>query len=306
MLRRLFRRPLPARNEPAPQLSVSEALLSSRPSDVLMRWASEGRLGEMLPDLDALRGTSQLPAHRDDAFVHTLKVVDAIAPTPVRRWAALLHDIGKGPTFISTPEGRSRFFEHDRIGAAMVPEIMSAAGASPDLVGPVTRLVGLHMRPISYSREWTDAAVRRLAEEAEEGGGSEGWDDLMALARADLNGYLPEPIARGVWVLDSLEARRRAILEAELHGRLKAAFEPTSPLDGNEILALTGRDPGPWVGGVKEELRQRVASGELAPEDKDQASRLALDWLRARDQGSGVRDQGLPTTPDGPPLRSYP
>src|SRR4051794_31747866 len=91
---------------------VSDALLSERPSDLFMRWANEGNLRRILPDLDALRGISQLPAHRDDAFVHTLKVVDAIAPSPVRRWAALLHDIGKGPTFIETPEGRSRFFEH--------------------------------------------------------------------------------------------------------------------------------------------------------------------------------------------------
>src|SRR5438874_3701678 len=181
-----------------PEPSLREALLSQRPSDTFMRWALSGRLQEVLPDLAALRGVSQLPAHRDDAFIHTLKVVDAIAPTPVRRWAALLHDIGKGPTFIETPEGRSRFFEHDRIGAVMVPEIMEAAGADPGLTDPVIRLVRLHMRPISYTPEWTDAAVRRLVEEAEEGRGPEGWADLLALARADLAGYLPEPIDRGL------------------------------------------------------------------------------------------------------------
>src|SRR5919204_1506003 len=178
----LFRRWLgieaPSEIEAGPPISVSEALLADRPSDVFVRWARQGRLREILPDLEALRGITQLPAHRDDAFVHTLKVVDAIAPTPVRRWAALLHDIGKAPTFIETPEGRSRFFEHDRIGAEMVPEIMTAAGANPELIEPVTRLVRLHMRPISYTPEWTDAAVRRLAEEVEavgyEGGGKRG------------------------------------------------------------------------------------------------------------------------------------
>src|SRR4051794_6983208 len=116
----------PAADGPEP--SLQEVLLSERPSDTLMRWAQDGLLGEILPDLAALRGVSQLPAHRDNAFIHTLKVNDAIEPTPIRRWAALLHDIGKGPTFIETPEGRSRFFEHDRIGAEMVDEIMPAAG----------------------------------------------------------------------------------------------------------------------------------------------------------------------------------
>src|SRR5439155_21202165 len=102
------------------------------------------RLRDLLPDLDALRGISQAPAHRDDAFVHTLKVVDAIEPTPTRRWAALLHDIGKAPTYIETPEGRSRFFEHERIGAVIVPEIMSSAGEPPDLVAQVRQIVRLH------------------------------------------------------------------------------------------------------------------------------------------------------------------
>ena len=50
----------------------------------------------------------------------------------------------------------------------MVPEIMQAAGETPELIEPVERLVSMHMRPISYSTEWSDAAVRRLREEAEE------------------------------------------------------------------------------------------------------------------------------------------
>src|SRR5438105_14730505 len=141
---RLFRKRQPAQaGEDEPEPSLSEALLSPRPSDILMRWAAgKGqRLRELLPDLYALRGVSQLPAHRDDAFIHTLKVVDAIEPTPVRRWAALLHDIGKGPTFIETPEGRSRFFEHEKVGAVMVPEIMSAVGEGPELIGYVQQLM---------------------------------------------------------------------------------------------------------------------------------------------------------------------
>jgi poly(A) polymerase len=282
MLRRWLGIEEPAETEDGPPMPVSEALLADRPSDVFVRWARQGRLPELLPDLEALRGISQMPAHRDNAFVHTLKVVDAIAPTPVRRWAALLHDIGKAPTFIEAPEGRSRFFEHDRIGAEMAPEIMSAAGADPELVEPVTRLVRLHMRPISYRPEWTDAAVRRLAEEAEEGRGTHGWEDLLALARADLHGYLPEPIARGLWTLDSLEAHRNRLLESAQEEGRQAASEPAPPLDGNEILALAARQPGPWVGELKSYLRDKVASGELAPGDKDEATRLAREWLKNR------------------------
>ena len=90
-------------------LLLREALLAERPSDIFWEWAQKGRLREIMPDLDALRVVSQQPAHRDNAFIHTLKVVDAIEPSPVRRWAALLHDIGKGPAYIETPEGVRAF-----------------------------------------------------------------------------------------------------------------------------------------------------------------------------------------------------
>jgi poly(A) polymerase len=264
--------------EEASEPSLREVLLSERPSDILIRWARSGRLRQLLPDLDALRGVSQRPAHRDDAFIHTLKVVDAIEPTPVRRWAALLHDIGKGPTFIETPEGRSRFFEHDRIGAVMATEIMQATDESQDLIEQVHRLVSLHMRPISYTPEWSDAAVKRLRDDAEEGRGEEGWRDLLALARADLRGYLPEPIDRGLWVLDRLEAHADR-LAAEDESRRIEAQQPRSPLDGSELVALAGRDPGVWVGTLKDHLRGEVEAGRLGQEDKDSAIGLAREWL---------------------------
>lgn len=283
---RLFGKPrLQPHEGDSPEPTLREALLSERPSDILLRWALRGRLRDLMPDLDELRGISQLPAHRDDAFIHTLKVVDAIAPTPVRRWAALLHDIGKAPTYIEAPEGRSRFFEHDRFGAEMVPEIMVAAGEEPELIWAVQRLVALHMRPISYNPEWTDSAVRRLREEAEEGRGPEGWDDLIALARADLNGYLPEPIQRGLWVLDSLEERCRRIVAAEsLQAHVEAAA-PRSPLDGHDILALGDGEAGPWVGELKDYLKSEVEAGRLGRDDKVRAIEIARGWLRGRSAG---------------------
>ena len=261
-----------------PEPSVREALLSERPSDIFVRWARDGSLAGVLPDLDALRKVSQLPAHHDNAFIHTLKVVDAIEPTPIRRWAALLHDIGKGPTFIETPEGRARFFDHDRVGTVMAAEIMSEHGEDPAAIEAVQRLVSLHMRPIAYRPgEWTDAAVRRLVEEAEEVRGREGWDDLLALSHADLRGYLPEPIDRGLWVLQSLEEHRSRLDEAQ--DAQLSEQGPRSPLDGSALLALAARVPGPWVGQLKDYLCHEVEAGRLGQDDRAGATELARRWL---------------------------
>lgn len=264
-----------------PEPTIDDVLLLPRPSETLLRWARDGRLGDILPDLEGLRGISQLPAHREDAFIHTLKVVDAIAPIRVRRWAALLHDIGKGPTFIETSEGRSRFFEHDRIGAEMVPEIMGALGEPQELIDDVQCLVRLHMRPIAYTPEWTDAAVRRLVEEAEEQRGVDRWYDLLALATADLHGYLPEPIDRGMWVLHSLEARWRSIVDAERETARREEAELRSPLNGHEITELAGREGGPWVAEAKSYLTSQVAAGKIAANDKEGARSLLSSWLES-------------------------
>jgi poly(A) polymerase len=274
-LRKKYQEDAPDEDEP----SVRDALVTDRPSDIFWRWSQTGKLSDVLPDLAVLRGVSQLPAHRDNALIHTLKVVDAIEPTPVRRWAALLHDIGKGPAYIETPEGRSRFFEHDHIGAAMVPEIMQAAHEDEELIEPVRRLVSLHMRPISYDPEWTDAAVRRLREEAEEGRGEEGWHDMLALARADLRGYLPEPIDRGLWVLEQLEARAQRLVEQEQRAALEREEARRSPLDGHRLLELADRPPGPWVADLKDYLLVAVLAGRLDVDDMTSAEALALAWL---------------------------
>ena len=116
-------------------------------------------------------------------------------------------------------------------------------------------------------------------EEAEDGEGPEGWANLLALARADIRGYLPEPIDRGLWVLDSLEARARSLLASEEQEAILRETTPRSPLDGNDILTLFHREPGPWVGRLKDYLTAQVEAGLLGRHDRARAEELARRWL---------------------------
>jgi hypothetical protein len=53
----------------------------------------------------------------------------------------------------------------------------------------------------------------------------------------------------------------------------------TSPLDGEEIMAMAGgRPPGRWVGAVKKALSDAVVEGEVPPGDAEAARR----WLDER------------------------
>jgi poly(A) polymerase len=113
----------------------------------------------------------------------------------------------------------------------------------------VAQLVRLHLRPVFYSSEWTDGAVRRLARDA-----GELLEPLMALARADIaaSAY-PYPQK-----IDELQARLNAVL-AEHPSRMAA------PVDGDDIMRVRRIGPGPEVGRIKRRLTELVMDGALEP-----------------------------------------
>ena len=80
-----------------------------------------GLLVVILPELAALRGIPQAKAVPGDALDHSLRAVDAAAPTdpPVLRLAALLHDVGKARTLHD-----GHFFGHERVSADMAAEVL--------------------------------------------------------------------------------------------------------------------------------------------------------------------------------------
>jgi poly(A) polymerase len=48
-----------------------------------------------------------------------------------------------------------------------------------------------------------------------------------------------------------------------------------SPLDGNELMVIFGRGPGPWLRPIKDHLLGMVIDGALAPDDKEEAVKIA-------------------------------
>ena len=55
-----------------------------------------------------------------------------------------------------------------------------------------------------------------------------------------------------------------------------------SPLDGNELMTLFGRGPGPWLKPVKEHLLGLVIDGKMAPDDKGAAAEEARAFAAAQ------------------------
>ncbi|MFN7780138.1 MAG: multifunctional CCA addition/repair protein [Betaproteobacteria bacterium] len=82
---------------------LARGLMEDRPARMFETLRACGALARLLPELDRLWGVPQPPLHHPeiDTGVHVMMVIDMAArlnfELPVR-WAALLHDLGKGTT----------------------------------------------------------------------------------------------------------------------------------------------------------------------------------------------------------------
>jgi poly(A) polymerase len=70
-----------------------------------------GLLREVLPEITAMKGVEQPPQYHPegDVFVHTLLLLDKLPAgcSKTLAWGALLHDVGKPPTFRVAPDRRN-------------------------------------------------------------------------------------------------------------------------------------------------------------------------------------------------------
>jgi poly(A) polymerase len=229
----------------------------------------------IIPEVMELRGVSQQPTPSTqriptskDVYAHVLRVVERASPRLATRWAALLHDIAK-PRTRSVEENEVHFFGHEAVGAHMTHDILKRLHFDRDFIESVSRIVRLHMRANAYTSDWTDGAVRRLMLES-----GEDLADLLDLSQADITSYRVDKVSRAAARVAELAARCQHLKEEAERVPLK------SPLDGNELMALFGRGPGPWLRPVKEYLLGLVIDGALSPNDKEEAIRLAREFLK--------------------------
>jgi tRNA nucleotidyltransferase (CCA-adding enzyme) len=202
-----------------------------------------GLLAVVLPELAALRGIPQEKAVPGDALDHSLRAVDAAAPTdpPVLRIAALLHDVGKARTLRD-----GHFFGHERVSADMAAEILRRLRVPRAQMERVVGAIGHHM--YAYDSAWTDAAVRRFVRRL----AGVDRDLLFALRRADnaASGVGPDGDANQ----DELEARIAEQVRAE-PGLL---VESRLAIDGHDLQHELGMEPGPEIGAVLDRLTEIV------------------------------------------------
>jgi len=108
-----------------------------------------GLLHEVLPEIEKMKGVAQPPQYHPegDVWIHTLMLLEQLEPNcPMTlAWGALLHDVGKPPTYREAPD-RIRFDGHVEVGVAMAADICRRFRFSNEETRQILELVDNHMR----------------------------------------------------------------------------------------------------------------------------------------------------------------
>ena len=125
---------------------------------------STGLLKEVLPEIARMHGVDQPPQYHPegDVWIHTLMLLEQLPPNCSRTlaWGALLHDVGKPPTFRVAPD-RIRFDGHVEVGVRMAHEICQRLHFSNDDTEQIEELVANHMR-FSDVERMKDSTLKRF------------------------------------------------------------------------------------------------------------------------------------------------
>ena len=213
-----------------------------------------GLLAPILPEVERLAGVPQPVRYHPegDVWTHTrLMLEQMVHPSAELAWAALLHDVGKPPTFERGPDGIEHFPCHAQVGGELTRKILKRLHCATRFRDRVAAAVHGHMG-FADVREMKQSTLRRL------------------LARETF------PMELELHRLDCLASHRR--LENYVFALDKLAEfknEPVVPpplVTGRDVLA-TGLAPGPEVGRVLRSIQELQLNGELS------TRAAALAWL---------------------------
>ena len=233
-------------------------LLLSATAEDLLRFAP--LIAQVIPELESQIGFDQRNRHHAyDLFTHTAHVT-ALTPKELPlRWAGLLHDVGKVPSFFMDEEGHGHFYGHAKISAPMADTILRRLKAPTALREEVVRLCELHMTLIQPEKKIVRRWLGKL--------GPDLMEKLLTFQEADMLGKgIPEGDE-----LDQFPKLRNLIAEIQADN---ACFSLKDlAVRGGDLMAIgyTGKEIGARLNRLLELVME-----ETLPNEKE----ALLTWAK--------------------------
>src|SRR5262249_4619160 len=203
-----------------------------------------GMVADLLPEIAAMKGVEQPPEYHPegDVWTHTLLLLEQLPEMVSRTLAigALLHDVGKPPTFRVAE--RIRFDGHVEEGVRIANCVLNRLRFSHAEIGQVEALIDNHMKFKDVHR-MKDSTLKRFLR-------MPGFDEHLELHR-----------------LDVMSSNRR--LENYHFAKQKLAefgeeqLKPEPLLTGDDLIAL-GYVPGPIFGRILHALEDAQLEGKIS------------------------------------------
>ncbi len=216
-----------------------------------------GMLRVVLPEVERMRGVQQPRRYHPegDVFVHTLRVLGGLSdPDPCLAWAALLHDVGKPPTFeksVVRGHRQIRFPEHARVGAEMADRILVRLRFSTADREAIVGMVANHMTFKDVQAMRLSTLKRLLARPT--------FDQELKLHEADCRGCHGK--------LDNVRFLKRKRREISIE-----EVRPPRLINGRDLLEM-GLKPGPRFGEILAAVEEAQLEGSVRT--REEALRLA-------------------------------
>jgi poly(A) polymerase len=220
----------------------------------------------VLPEISRMHGVEQPPEFHPegDLWIHTLLLLGQLPAgvSPTLAWGALLHDVGKPPTF-APPRGagdRIRFDGHVEVGTRMAEDIATRFRFSSEEKERVALLVAQHLR-FKDVFEMRPATLKRFVRQPH-------FEEHLELHRMDCLASHGN--------LDAYEFVRKFLRETPTE-----EVRPPRLVNGDDLKSL-GLVPGPGYRQILDAVEEAQLEGTLTTRDQ------ALAFVRER-----VRERSL-------------
>ncbi len=218
--------------------------------------SESGLLKEVLPEVETMKGVEQPPEFHPegDVFIHTKMLMDQLRnPSVTLAFGALLHDVGKPPTF-SDEGNRIHFYNHPNVGAQIARQMLTRLRFSNQEIEDIVSCVDNHMK-FANVKEMRIGKLKQF------------------VARENF------PVELEMHKIDCLASHGKLELYRFLTRKLKEfereGLKPKRLINGNDLISI-GIEPGPIMKEILEETYALQLEGKVSSRDE------AFNWIKKR------------------------